>query len=445
MGLDVVSVIAYRECGVYIKGTVTHLTRDTALQVELFQPMAPRKITVVSHFGWGMYRYRLEFLRELVRAGWQVTAIADWRDGPYESLVRAEGVHTQSMRLTRSRLDVFGDIRTVAQLYRLYRDVKPDVAQHFHTRPMILGAIAARLARVPRIVNCVTGLGMLFSGELNLLRRLARPLYKLAFGGGIMAVFQNATDLERLVSAGIVTRDNAVLVAGSGIDTQALKPDPDLPPEKRDVVVMASRMIWSKGVEAFAEAAAILKPRFPHVRFILAGGVSKHYGMHASDDVGEEWLRKMAAQGAVEWPGHVAPEVVEDLFRRAAAVVLPSFYPEGIPRCLIEGAAAGAPIVTTDMPGCRDAVVPGVSGLLCTPRSAQQLADAIAAILSDPVVRARMSVASRRLAVEKFDVRAIAAVFLALYQQARSGSGPKPLRAVPAADGDEKEVCLDVR
>src|ERR1700759_80225 len=118
--------------------------------------MAPRKITVLSHFGWGMYRYRLEFLRELVRAGWQVTAIADWRDGPYEALVRAEGVNTQSMRLTRSRLDVFGDIRTVAQLYRLYRDVQPDVAQHFHTRPMILGAIAARLARVPRIVNCVT-------------------------------------------------------------------------------------------------------------------------------------------------------------------------------------------------------------------------------------------------------------------------------------------------
>lgn len=401
--------------------------------------MSAKKITVLSHFGWGMYRYRLEFLRELVRAGWQVTAIADWRDGPYEALVRAEGVQTQPIHLTRSRLDLFGDIRTVVQLYRLYRSVRPDVAQHFHTRPMILGAIAARLARVPRIVNCVTGLGMLFSGELNLLRRLSRPLYKLAFGGGIVAVFQNARDLESLVAAGIVARQNAVLVAGSGIDTQALRPDPDVPPEKRDVVIMASRMIWSKGVADFVDAAVLLKPRFPHVRFILAGGVSQYYGMHASDDVGEDWLRAAAARGAVEWPGHVAPAEVETLFRRAAAVVLPSFYPEGIPRCLIEGAAAGAPIVTTDMPGCRDAVVPGVSGLLCTPHSAQEVADAVAVILSDPAVRARMSVASRRLAVEKFDVRAIAAVFLGLYQGA-----PAAAESVPG-DGDKKEVCLDVR
>lgn len=403
--------------------------------------MSGKKITVLSHFGWGMYRYRLEFLRELVHDGWDVTAIADWQDGPYEALVRAEGVKTQPIRLTRSRFDVFGDIRTVLQLVGLYRQIRPDVAQHFHTRPMILGAIAARLAGVPRIVNCVTGLGMLFSGELNTLRRLSLPLYNLAFGGGVVAVFQNPADLERMIGGNIVVRDRAFLVPGSGIDTQALKPDPDLAPEKRDVVVMASRMIWSKGVKTFVEAAQLLKPRFPNIRFILAGGLSSAYGMHASDEVDESWLKHVAAQGAVEWPGHLAPEAVEDLFRHAAAVVLPSFYPEGIPRCLIEAAAAGAPVVTTDRPGCRDAVVPGVSGLLCPPQSSQQLADAIATILSDPATMARMSAASRRLAVETFDVRAIAAAFLAIYREAWPGGH----HAAGDTSGDKKEACLDAR
>ncbi len=403
--------------------------------------MHRKKITVLSHFGWGMYRYRLEFLRELVRDGWDVTAIADWNDGDYEARVRAEGVATLPIRLTRSRFDVFSDIRTVMQLVRIYRCIKPDVAQHFHTRPMILGAIAARLAAVPRIVNCVTGLGMLFSGELNGLRRLSLPLYNLAFGGDVVAVFQNPADRDRMIAGNIVKHDRAFLVPGSGIDTQALKPDPDLAPEKRDVVVMASRMIWSKGVRAFVEAAQLLKPRFPKIRFILAGGLSSAYGMHASDEVDERWLQHAAAQGAVEWTGHLAPAAVEDLFRRAAAVVLPSFYPEGIPRCLIEGAAAGAPIVTTDRPGCRDAVVPGVSGLLCPPQSSQQLADAIATILSDPATMVRMSAASRRFAVETFDVRSIAAAFLAIYREAPPGAP----RRQAAADGDKKEACLDVR
>ncbi len=381
--------------------------------------MPQKKITVLSHFGWGMYRYRLEFLHELVRAGWDVTAIADWSDGHYEALVRAAGVHTRPIRLTRSRFDVFGDFRTVWQLFRLYRQLKPDVAQHFHTRPMLLGAVAARLARVPRIVNCVTGLGMLFSGRLNLLRRLSLPLYHLAFGGGVMAVFQNAEDRDRMLASGMIVPRQAFLIPGSGIDTGQLAPDPDVPPQDRNVVIMASRMLWSKGVRAFAEAAATLKPRFPHIRFILAGGLSAAYGMHNPDDVDEGWLRQAAAQGAVEWPGHVEPQAVEDLFRRAAAVVLPSYYPEGLPRCLVEAAAAGAPIVTTDMPGCRDAVIPGISGLLCPPHASRKLADAIAVILSDRDTVARMSAASRRLAVEKFDVRIIAGAFMAIYGAAR--------------------------
>lgn len=377
--------------------------------------MPNKSITVLSHFGWGMYRYRLDFLCELVRAGWEVTAIADWSDGPYEALVRAQGVQTRSIRLARSRYDLPGDLRTIVQLFRLYRRLKPDVAQHFHTRPMILGAIAARLARVPKVVNCVTGLGMLFSGEWNRLRGRLLPLYRLAFGGDVVAVFQNDHDLDYMVANRMIARGRAHLVRGSGVDIDALKPDTGVKPEDRDVVIMASRMMWSKGVKEFVEAAEILRPRFPDIRFLLAGGLSAAYGMRNPDDVDEAWLKRATGRGAARWLGHLEPQVVEALFRRAAVVVLPSFYPEGLPRCLMEGASAGAPVVTTDTPGCRDAILAGVSGLLCPPRSAEGLARAIAAILADPDAAARMGAASRRLAVEQFDVRDIARAFISIY------------------------------
>lgn len=377
--------------------------------------MQNKCITVLSHFGWGMYRYRLDFLCELVGAGWEVTAIADWSDGPYEALVRTRGVQTRSIRMARSRYDLPGDLRTIAQLFLLYRGLKPDVAQHFHTRPMILGAIAARLARVPKIVNCVTGLGMLFSGKWNRLRRRLLPLYRLAFGGDVVAVFQNDHDLDYMVANRLIARNRTHLVRGSGVDTEALKPDPGVKPKDRDVVIMASRMMWSKGVKEFVEAAEILRPRFPDIRFLLAGGLSAAYGMHNPDDIDEAWLKRATGRGAARWLGHLEPLAVETLFRRAAVVVLPSFYPEGLPRCLIEGAAAGAPVVTTDMPGCRDAILAGVSGLLCPPRSSEKLAQAIAEILADRDTAARMSAASRRLAVEQFDVRDIARAFVSIY------------------------------
>jgi glycosyltransferase involved in cell wall biosynthesis len=377
-----------------------------------------KRIVVLSHFGWGMYRYRLDLLRSLRRDGWDVVAVADWSDG-YADLIRAEGIRIESISLTRSRFGVFSDLRTLLQLVRIYRRLKPDVAQNFNTRMTILGGIAARLAGVPKIVNCVTGIGIVLGGTLRWLRWLFLPLYHLAFGGRVVAVFQNSTDRERMIAAHIVRPGQAFLIPGSGVDTDILKPDPSLRPEDRDIVIMASRMVWSKGVREFVGAAEILKPRFPHIRFILAGGLSGDYGMHNPDDVDDAWMKAAVARGAVEWPGHVAPVTLEDLYRHAAAVALPSFYPEGVPRCLIEGAAAGAPIVTTDTPGCRDIVIDGISGYLCPPRSVDRLADAIGKVLATPGAIAAMGAQSRRLAVETFDARKVSAAFEKIYADSR--------------------------
>jgi glycosyltransferase involved in cell wall biosynthesis len=375
-----------------------------------------KKIVVLCHFGWGMHRYRMDLLRKLVGDGYDVTAIADWSDGNYEKSVRAEGVKTESISLTRAHLDPFADLKTLLRLIGLYRRLTPDIVQHFNTRTMLLGALAARFTGVPRIINCVNGVGIVMGGTMRAYRALFLPLYWLAFGGRVQAVFQNTDDQESLIAQGIVPRERTFHIPGSGVDTDLLKPDPAIPPEARDVVIMASRMVWSKGVREFVGMAEALKPRFPNIRFILAGGLSGAYGMNNPDDVDEAWVKTAVARGAVEWPGHVAPAELEALYRRAAVVTLPSFYPEGVPRCLIEGAAAGAPIVTTDTPGCRDIVIDGVSGHLCQPRSAEKLADAIGAILAVPGTVAHMGAESRRLAVAVFDAGKVSAAFERIYR-----------------------------
>ncbi len=165
-----------------------------------------KKIAVLCHFGWGMHRYRMDLLRKLKADGYLVTAIADWSDGAYEPMVRAEGIATETIPLTRSRLDAFADLRTLFRLIALYRRLDPDIAQHFNTRTMLLGALAARLTGVPKIINCVNGVGIVMGGTMRAWRALFLPLYWLAFGGRVQAVFQNTDDQKQLIAAGIVPR-----------------------------------------------------------------------------------------------------------------------------------------------------------------------------------------------------------------------------------------------
>jgi glycosyltransferase involved in cell wall biosynthesis len=216
----------------------------------------------------------------------------------------------------------------------------------------------------------------------------------------------------------LVSAERTHLIAGSGIGTTRLAPEPEGSRARRDTFLMASRMLWSKGVGDFVAAARLVRATYPDAKFVLFGGAQDDYGSRNPDFIDRHWLEALNVEGTVAWRGWTPPEVVEATMRRSIAVVLPSTYGEGIPRSLIEAAAAGVPIITTDTPGCRDAVLAGASGFLCPANAPEALAAAMVELLSRPQLVREMGATGRRLAVERFDQRHIVAQTLGVYAAA---------------------------
>jgi len=236
-----------------------------------------------------------------------------------------------------------------------------------------------------------------------------RSAYRLALSDKrTRVIFQNPDDIREFVEAGVVAPGQVCLIGGSGVDLELFFPCPEPPGVPQ--VVLPARMLRDKGVIEFAEAARVLRSQGIAARFLLAG--MRDEENPASLETRE--LRRLERETGVEWLGHVAD--MPALYRSASVVCLPS-YREGLPKVLIEACAAGRPIVTTDVPGCRQVVTEGVNGLLSRPRDVASLAAALGALLRDPDMRSRLGAAGRRRAETEFDVRLIVRATLELYRE----------------------------
>jgi glycosyltransferase involved in cell wall biosynthesis len=340
-----------------------------------------------------------------------------------EAKFSAEGFRYGSYRLSR-RVDPIGDLATLSQLVLAFRRLRPQIVHAFDTKPGVWACLAARLAGVPAVVGTVTGLGSLYGGA-DLPTRLARRAYEmlqaLACRASDRTVFQNREDPRQFVAAGITSPGKALVIPGSGVRTDVFAPDLisdqerarlraelGIPPG-RTVVTMVSRVMRSKGVLELMAAAREVGATHPQTHFLLVGPAD------------EESLDRLSAaelaalRETVTWPG---PRRDIALVLAASDIfVLPSAYREGIPRVLLEAASMGLPIVTTDSPGCNEAVEDGVNGLLVPVEDPTALARAIVRLVESPDLRRRLGQASRRRAVERFDLAVIAAQTGAMYRQ----------------------------
>lgn len=342
--------------------------------------------------------------------------------GPAVARIRAQGFEHHEIGLSRSGMRPWTELRSLLAFLALLRRLRPTLVHSVTIKPVLYGGIACRLAHVPAYVAAISGLGYMFMhrrGWRRSLRGLALLLYRLALGHpNSRVIFQNSADRDVLLSARAVRPAQVVMVRGSGVDLRRFAPQPF--PQGAVTIVMAARLLRDKGVGEFAEAARLCAQRGLGLRWRLAG--SPDPGNPASIHLAT--VQAWHAAGLVDYVGEC--DDVAAFYAAAHIVVLPS-YREGLPKSLIEAAACGRPVVTTDVPGCRDALEAGVTGLLVPPRDALALADAVAQLAADASLRERFGAAGRALAEREFGLEQVVQAHLRIYRALVGGPETVPM------------------
>jgi glycosyltransferase involved in cell wall biosynthesis len=343
-------------------------------------------------------QYRMPLAIAMREAGFEVHVAVPREDGLDE--IARQGIRVHTFYIHRVSTFLPGEIRSWLSLVRLYRRVRPTLVHHLCLKPALYGGIAARIAGVPAAVSTITGLGYLFTRQ----DRRARALRSLVAGGFRFAcghhnhrvIFQNHDDRDWMLASQLVSREQAVLIRGSGVNLAVFTPEP--PPEGPPVVLMAARLLWPKGVDKFVAAARELRIRGIRARFVLLG--EPDWGHPAAVPV--RTLEHWRDAGDVEWIGWRGD--VHALIAQSHVICLPSAYGEGIPRILVEAAASGRAVVATDSPGCREVVRHGYNGLLVPPNNHEALVGAINELIENAQLRNVMGLRGREVAVNEFSL-----------------------------------------
>jgi len=372
---------------------------------------APKLLYLVTE-DWYFVSHRLALARAAKEAGFAVSVATRVRE--HGDIIRAAGLRLIPFENSRSRLNPFAELWTLLRLITLWLRERPDVAHHVAMKPVLYGSIAARIARTPRVINALAGMGWLFSsggGAARWLKPAVRRALKVMLRSGTVLV-QNPDDAKLLAELGVPPAQ-IQRVAGSGVDLERFRPRPE--PAGEPMVVLCARLIWLKGIGEFIAAAQLLKQRGVAARFVLAGEPDEaNPGVVPLAKI-QDWV----AQGIIEYPGWV--EDTPALYAACSIVCLPSYYGEGIPKSLIEAAAAGRAIVTTDVPGCREVVHDRENGLLVPPRDVPALATALGKLIADPALRREMGAHGRFRAEREFGAEQVIRQTLLLYGEAPRG------------------------
>lgn len=366
----------------------------------------PKLLFVVTE-DWYFVSHRLPLAVAAQRAGFDV-AVAT-RVGGCGETIRAAGLRLIPFNLSRSRGN---PLQEIAMLVRLYRRERPQIVHHVALKPVMYGVLASKLTGVPHVVNAVAGLGWLFTSS-GLAAHTLRPVIcrLLAWLLGATqsrTIVQNPDDFRLLAAEG-VPEDRLRLIRGAGVNTEVFTPALALPPEPV-TVLFAARMLLDKGVGEFVEAARVLTQAGVTARFVLVGDPDP--GNPAS--VSAAALRAWHGENGVEWWGRC--DNMPDVFHTAHIACLPS-YREGLPKALLEAAACGLPIVTTDVPGCREIVRDGMNGFLVPVRDAQALAAALRRLIEHSALRREMGRRAREIVLAEFSQERVIQETLSVYQE----------------------------
>ncbi|HEC92726.1 MAG TPA: glycosyltransferase family 1 protein [Candidatus Atribacteria bacterium] len=377
------------------------------------------KVAFLSQSDLNLYLFRLSWMKALIREGLQVYAICP--KGDYTNRLKKEGVGVIHYNIKKNSFNPLNEVKTIYELYKIFKKENFDILQSFILKPNIYGAIAGRLADIPIIINTVTGLGYVYtvnSSKARLLKLLSKVLYKLSFKIARKVIFQNSDDFNDL--NGLLDKNKALIMKGTGVDItyfshknvdlgriKAIKDELKIENDKL-VITMIARLYWSKGIKEFVEAANMLHKKHRNLVFLIIGWIDK-----GNPDAITEGFIKKATNEFVKFIGK--REDIREILYVTDIYVLPS-YREGMPRTVLEAMAMEKPIVTTDAPGCREAVENGVNGFLIPIKNSKALAEAIEKLILNKDLRKKMGRASREKVVKEFSDEVIVHKVLQLYE-----------------------------
>lgn len=367
------------------------------------------KIAIVGGHAPALIGFRGPLLRALATRGHDVVAIADPAPPELVAEIEALGVRFRPIPVERNAVSLAGDLELTRALVRLLREERPDLFFGYMHKPIIYGTFAAVLAGVKRRVSMVTGLGYPWEADTSRhlrFRRLLSVLYRMAFRFNEAVIFHNRDDRAVMVDDGLLPSSKAVVVNGSGIDLGLYpeRPQPTRPPLR---FLMVSRLVGSKGIYEYVEAARLVRQQHSDVVFDLVGPTDPHPEAVKLHEV-EAWQR----EGVIRY--HGPQKDVRPFLEACSVYVLPS-HAEGTPRSVLEAMSVGRAIITTDTRGCRETVIDGVNGFLAPLKDAAGFAAAMVRFIEEPALCARMGAESRCYVQEKFEVGSVNAAMFKIF------------------------------
>lgn len=371
------------------------------------------KIILFANTDWYLYNFRRTLALALRNDGHEVLLLSP--QGPYAEKLQALGLRWLPVPMARRSLNPFREFNLILWLSKLMRKEHADLVHGFTIKGAVYGSLAARLAGVSARVNGIDGLGYVFASnefKARLLRPLVRALLRLALGGKYSRlILQNPDDVAMFQDAGLVSAECVRMIPGAGVDCNRFSVGGKRVEGQHLRVLLAARLLWDKGLAEYAATARLLKAQGRQIHFLLAGTPDPGN----PDSVPEETVQRWVNEGLIDWLGQVTDMAA--LLGTVHVVVLPTAYREGLPTSLTEGAACSLPLITTDMPGCREVVTNEVDGLLIPARDAEALAQAIARLDDDPVLSARLGAAARAKVLAQFDEQIVIRRTMAVYKE----------------------------
>lgn len=369
-----------------------------------------KKILFIVNVDWFFISHRLPLAIESIEKGYEVHLACNFSQS--REFIETKGIVCHEIQFTRSNYNIMNALNICKQIYTLLKVIKPDITHLVTIKPILFGGIVARLLKLPSVVFAISGLGYIFisRGKIASIRkRMIGIIYTYVFKHkNICVIFQNTDDQDELSKLTGLNKMHSVIIPGSGVDTEKyfISQLPKSPP----VIMMASRLLKDKGVYEYISAAKIIGLKKNNVKFVLVGTPDPENPSSISIDEVNGWIDK----GYIEYWGQ--QDDMPNVFSKSTIVVLPS-YREGLPKVLLEASSSGRPIITTNVAGCRDAIIDNRTGYLVEKYNAQDLADKIESLISNLDQCIKMGQSGRQLVEEKFSEKLIVSHHMKVYEK----------------------------